>query len=77
MLPLRLVRLDMADDASDTLGGGIRNWLGMIGLAAVLGGSEEAIRTGPKWWHLALILIGLPIPIAMAMDNYLRPIQER
>lgn len=59
----------MADEASDTLGGGLRNFLGALGFILPLVGIEELVRhfADPKastlpWWASAiLIIVGLPI----------------
>jgi hypothetical protein len=68
----------MADDASDTFGGGFRNYLGAIGFIAPLIGGEELVRlylTGsglPWWFSAALIVSGFPVYVAPAVWKRLR-----
>jgi hypothetical protein len=69
MNSLRPFGINMADDASETFGGGLRNYLGAIGFILPLVGVEELVRhfvdtTHPSlpWWaSTGLIAIGLPI----------------
>jgi hypothetical protein len=62
MLPLHLMGIDMADEASESFGGGVRNWLGAVGFCAVLIGAEMLREnTAPIWIGTLLIIIGLAI----------------
>ena len=61
----------MADEASDTLGGGIRNYLRTIGFSLTLIGLEEFVRSLvsnqpalPHWASFILIATGLPFYVA-------------
>jgi len=61
----------MADEASNTLGGGIRNYLGTIGFSLPLIGLEEFVRSLvsnqpalPHWASFILIATGLPFYVA-------------
>jgi hypothetical protein len=59
----------MADEASETLAGALRNWLGALGFILPLVGVEELVRhfvdtlhpTLPPWVSAALIVAGLLI----------------
>src|SRR5437764_3637475 len=64
MLPLRLVGINMADEASDTLGGGVKNYLGALGFISALLGGEEMLRVGPTTLSVFLIVVGLPFFIS-------------
>jgi len=62
----------MADDASDTLSGGTKNYLGAVAFTMVLAGGEELFRelltgsaTSP-WWSSAIV-------IALAYPVYVSP----
>jgi hypothetical protein len=60
--PVALGGVDMADEASETFGGGLRNWLGAVGFCAVLIGAEMLREnTLPLWIGIVLIVVGLPI----------------
>jgi hypothetical protein len=80
MFPLRLVGINMADDASDTIGGGSRNYLGALGFILPLVGVEELVRhfvdtqhpSLPWWVSLILIAAGYPIYISPAIWKRLR-----
>jgi len=67
MLFLRLVGIQMADEASDTVARGVKNYLGALGFIAPLIGGEELVRLYltdhglPSWVSLGLIASGLPI----------------
>jgi hypothetical protein len=51
----------MADEASDTISGGIRNFLGALGFISALIGAEVLRESGPNWVGVTLIAAGLPI----------------
>jgi len=72
MYPLRLLGIRMADEASDTIGGGLRNWLGALGFIVPLIGAEIIREGGPKWVGAILILAGLPIYWSPAIWKWLR-----
>jgi hypothetical protein len=61
----------MADEASDTLGGGVRNFLGALGFISALIGGEEIWRVGPTWPGVTLVAISLPIFISPWIWNKL------
>jgi hypothetical protein len=69
----------MADEASDTFSGGLRNFLGALGFILPLGGVEELIRhfadpfhpSLPWWASIILIAVGMPIYQAPAIWKYL------
>jgi hypothetical protein len=61
----------MADDASETFGGGVRNYLGALGFILPLVGLEELVRSYvseqpalPHWVSIVLIVSGLPIYVS-------------
>ncbi len=61
MLPLRLVGITMADEASNSFAGGVRNFLGAGGFLAMMFGGyfiyeKSDVRTG-----IPLIVVGLPL----------------
>lgn len=70
----------MADDASDTFGGGLKNWLGALGFILPLVGVEEAVRRTvdtqhpslPYWASGLLIIAGLPIYALPAVAKRVR-----
>jgi hypothetical protein len=71
MLPLRLAGVSMADEASKSLGGGARNYLGTLGSILPLVGLEEFVRSLvsdqpalPHWASFILIVTGLPLYVA-------------
>ncbi len=71
MLPFQLAGISMADEASKTLGGGIRNYLGTLGFILPLVGLEEFVRSLvsdqpalPHWASFTLIVAGLPLYVA-------------
>lgn len=79
MLPLRLVGIRMADDASDTIGGGTKNFLGAVAFTVILVGGEELGReiltgkaTSPWWLSLGLIFVGYPIYVLPAIWKWMR-----
>jgi hypothetical protein len=61
MLPLRLVGIDMSDDASHTLGGGIRAFLGAGGFLAMMFGGYFLYESKDTTTGITLIASGLPI----------------
>jgi hypothetical protein len=71
----------MADEASESLAGGLKNYLGALGFIAPLLGGEELIRflvtgggghTLPWWASIILIAAGLPIYLSPAAWKSLR-----
>jgi hypothetical protein len=70
----------MADDASDTFGGGLRNFLGALGFILPLVGVEELVRhfvdaqhpSLPGWISGILIVSGYPIYVSPAIWKRLR-----
>ncbi len=62
----------MSDEASDTIGGGLRNWLGALGFIVPLIGAEIIREGGPKWVGAILIVAGLPIYWSPAIWKWLR-----
>jgi hypothetical protein len=80
MLPLNLVGINMADDASETFGGGLRNYLGALGFILPLVGFEEFVRhfvdvdhpSLPWWLSVILMAAGLPIYVLPAIWKRLR-----
>jgi hypothetical protein len=50
----------MADEASDTFGGGLRNYLGALAFISALIGAEIIREHGPLWVGVILIVIALP-----------------
>ncbi len=62
----------MTDEASDTIGGGLRNWLGALGFIVPLIGAEIIREGGPKWVGAILIAAGLPIYWSPAIWKWLR-----
>src|SRR5262245_19814701 len=54
----------MADEASDTVGGGVRNYLGAIGFIVALIGAEILREGGSQWLGISLLAAGLPIFLA-------------
>lgn len=65
----------MADDASNTVGGGLRNWLGALGSISALIGAEMLKEGGFSWIAVALILLALPIYWSPVIWNRLRGVQ--
>jgi hypothetical protein len=63
MLP-QLVGVHMADQASNTLGGGIRNYLGAGGFLVMMFGGYFLYDGKPTWIGITLIAVGLPIFLA-------------
>lgn len=67
---LRLIGIDMSDEASRTFGGGVRNYLGALGFIVPLVGFEELVRsyvsnqTLPRGASISLMVAGLPIYVA-------------
>jgi hypothetical protein len=51
----------VADEASDTVGGGLRNYLGAIAFIVSLIGAEIIREGGRTWLGALLIAAGLPI----------------
>jgi hypothetical protein len=80
MFPLRLIGINMADEAADTFTGGVKNFLGALGFISPLLGGEELIRwylgghTLPWWFSVGLIVAGLPIYTSPAAWKSLRRI---
>ena len=72
MYPLRLLGIRMSDEASDTIGGGLRNWLGALGFIVALIGAEIIREGGPKSVGAILIVAGLPIYLSPAIWKWLR-----
>jgi hypothetical protein len=72
MYPLRLLGIRMSDEASDTVGGGLRNWLGALGFIVALIGAEIIREGGPKSVGAILIVAGLPIYLSPAIWKWLR-----
>lgn len=72
MYLLRLLGIRMSDEASDTIGGGLRNWLGALGFIVPLIGAEIIREGGPKWVGAILIVAGLPIYWSPAIWKWLR-----
>jgi hypothetical protein len=72
MYPLRLFGIRMSDEASDTIGGGLRNWLGALGFIVPLIGAEIIREGGQKWIGAVLIVSGLPIYWSPAIWKRLR-----
>ena len=72
MLPFRLAGISMADEASKTLGGGIRNYLGTLEFIDYRSSVfEEFVRSLvsdepalPHWASFTLIVAGLPLYVA-------------
>ena len=62
----------MSDEASDTIGGGLRNWLGALGFIVPLIGAEIIREGGPNWVGAILIVAGLPIYLSPAIWKRLR-----
>ena len=62
----------MSDEASDTISGGLRNWLGALGFIVPLIGAEIIREGGPKWVGAILIVAGLPIYLSPAIWKWLR-----
>jgi hypothetical protein len=73
----------MADDAADTFGGGLRNFLGALGFILPLVGVEELVRhfvdvqhpSLPWWISAILIASGYPIYVSPAIWNRLRGVR--
>jgi hypothetical protein len=57
----------MADDAAESIGGGLRNWLGALGFISALIGAEVLREGGPRWFGVGLIVAGLPIYLSPAI----------
>jgi hypothetical protein len=60
----------MGDEASDTFGGGLRNYLGALAFISALIGAEIIREHGPLWVGVILIVIALPIylsPISLSL----------
>jgi hypothetical protein len=72
MFLLRLAGINMSDEASETVAGGVKNYLGAIGFILPLLGGEELIRllltgSGLPWWGSALLIVaGLPVYLSPA-----------
>ncbi len=62
----------MSDEASDTIGGGLRNWLGALGFIVSLIGAEVLHEGGPKLIGAILIVAGLPLFLSPFIWNRLR-----
>jgi hypothetical protein len=62
----------MSEEASDTMGGGLRNWLGALGFIVPLIGVEIIKEGGSKWIGAILIVAGLPIYWSPAIWKWLR-----
>lgn len=60
MLLRFIVGITMADEASDTFGGGLRNYLGALAFISALIGAEIIREHGPLWVGVILIVIALP-----------------
>jgi hypothetical protein len=80
---LRHFGINMADDASETFGGGVRNYLGALGFILPLVGLEELIRSYvseqsalPHWVSIVLIVAGLPIYVAPAAWKKFRGVRQ-
>ena len=69
---LRLIGLRMADEASETAGGGIRNWLGALGFISALIGAEMLREDHPVWIGATLIVAALPIYLSPVIWRRLR-----
>jgi hypothetical protein len=69
MLPLRLAGVNMADEASSTFGGGVKNYLGALGFLLPMVGLEELVRhfvdtEHPSLpWKISAILIAAGLPL--------------
>jgi hypothetical protein len=79
MLPFRLAGIRMADEASDTIGGGTKNFLGAVAFTMVLVGGEELGRkiltgssTSPWWLSLGLMLAAYPVFVSPAIWKWVR-----
>jgi hypothetical protein len=74
------VGINMADDASESFGGGLRNYLGALGFILPLVGFEELIRhfvdtrlPSLPWWVSAILIVsGLPVYQSPAIWKRLR-----
>jgi hypothetical protein len=75
MYPLRLLGIRMTQEASDTIGGGLRNWLGALGFIVPLIEAEIIREGGPKWIGAILIVAGLPIYWSPAIWKWLRGVK--
>jgi hypothetical protein len=69
MTPLQFVDNSMADEASESFVGAVRNYLGSLGFILPLVGVEELVRHSvdaqhpslPIWAAVTLIVVGLPL----------------
>jgi hypothetical protein len=61
MFLLRLVGVDMSDDASKTFGGGVRGWLGAGGFLLMMFGGYFLYEKGDFHVGIPMILGGLPL----------------
>lgn len=71
MFSLRLMGIKLADEASDTAVGGLKNFLGALGFISPLLGGEEVLRwfltgSGSPRAGVALIVLGLPLYLSPA-----------
>ena len=64
MFPLRLAGIDMSDDASKTLGGGVRAFLGTGGFLVMMFGGYFLYDNRNFGIGIPLIAVGLPIFIS-------------
>src|SRR6266699_6001616 len=67
----------MADEASDTVSGGFKNWLGALGFILPLLGAEEVVRwylggSGQPVVGAVLIVGGLPLYILPSIWRWIR-----
>src|SRR5579863_3355140 len=84
MFLLRLMGMGMADDASETVSGGIRNYLGTLAFVIPMAGVEECVRraagggpTLPYWLSVSLIIVGLPMSVMWAFGKKTRRFWRR
>jgi hypothetical protein len=70
MVPLRLMGIDMADEASDTAAGGLKNFLRTIAFCSALLGMEEVLWAiwgagGHLWVGIVLVATALYINLTV------------
>jgi hypothetical protein len=61
MVLLRMMGIEMSDEASKTFGGGIRNYLGALGFISALIGAEILREGGDSRVGMGLVVTGLPV----------------
>jgi hypothetical protein len=61
----------MADEASDTLGGGLRKYIGALAIIPIGIGVQVLREGGPLWLSALLIAFGLPIFILPAVWRWI------